>query len=85
VEDLLTVRDLKVEFQVHEGVVRAVQGVSFRVPQGGIVALVGESGSGKSVVSQAIMGILPENGRITSGAIVFCVCTANAAASRATS
>jgi peptide/nickel transport system ATP-binding protein len=71
VEDLLTVHDLKVEFHVHQGVVRAVQGVSFRVPQGGIVAIVGESGSGKSVVSQSIMGILPENGRITAGKILF--------------
>jgi peptide/nickel transport system ATP-binding protein len=69
--DLLRVRDLEVQFQAHEGLVHAVRGVSFRVPAGGTVAVVGESGSGKSVVSQAIMGILPRNGRIAAGEILF--------------
>jgi peptide/nickel transport system ATP-binding protein len=69
--NLLTVRDLKVEFQVHGGVISAVKGASFRVRPGTTVAIVGESGSGKSVVSQAIMGILPRNGRITDGEILF--------------
>jgi len=69
--NLLTVRDLKVEFQVHGAVIRAVKGVSFRVRPASTVALVGESGSGKSVVSQAIMGILPRNGRIAGGEILF--------------
>ncbi len=69
--DLLTVNDLKIDFQVHDSVIRAVDGVSFRVRPGTTVALVGESGSGKSVVSQAIMGILPANGRITGGEILF--------------
>ena len=57
--NVLLVRDLKIEFRVSEGVVKAVDGVSFRVPEGKTVALVGESGSGKSVISQAIMSILP--------------------------
>ncbi len=69
--DLLTVRDLSVEFDVSGGVIKAVDGVSFRVPEGRTVALVGESGSGKSVVSQTIMGILPKPARITGGQIVF--------------
>jgi peptide/nickel transport system ATP-binding protein len=69
--NLLTVRDLKVEFRIHGAVLEAVKGVSFRIRPGSTVALVGESGSGKSVVSQAIMGILPRNGRITSGEILF--------------
>ena len=68
---LLDVRDLKVEFRVSEGVIRAVDGVSFRVPNAKTVALVGESGSGKSVVSQAIMGILPRVGRVAGGEILF--------------
>ncbi len=68
--DLLTIRDLKVDFHVHGGLVQAVRGVSFRVPVGGSVALVGESGSGKTVVSQAIMGILPEIADV-DGQILF--------------
>ena len=69
--NLLNVNDLQVEFHVAEGVVRAVNGVSFRVPAGKTVALVGESGSGKSVVSQTIMGILPKAAKVTGGEIVF--------------
>jgi peptide/nickel transport system ATP-binding protein len=69
--NLLEINDLAVEFQVNQGVVRAVDGVSFRIPANKTVALVGESGSGKSVVSQTIMGILPANGRITRGSILF--------------
>ncbi len=69
--DLLSVSDLEVEFHVNEGVVRAVDGAGFRIPAGRTVALVGESGSGKSVVSQAIMGILPRTARVTAGSIVF--------------
>jgi len=69
--DLLRVQDLKVSFNVDGGQIEAVRGVSFRVPQGGTVALVGESGSGKSVISQAIMGILPRAARIQGGKILF--------------
>ena len=69
--DLLRVNDLKVEFKVHGGTIKAVRGVSFRVRPGSTVAIVGESGSGKSVVSQCIMGILPRAGRITGGQILF--------------
>ncbi len=69
--NVLLVRDLKVEFRVAEGVVKAVEGVTFRVPMGKTVALVGESGSGKSVISQAIMSILPKAAHITDGEILF--------------
>ncbi len=65
-------RDLAIEFRLDRlGVIRAVDGVSFRVPEGGTVALVGESGSGKSVISQAIMGILPSPARVAGGRILF--------------
>ena len=67
--DLITVRDLKVHLDVDAGVVKAVDGVSFRIPAGGTVALVGESGSGKSVVAQSIMGILPRIARLGYNAI----------------
>jgi len=71
VTDLLSVEDLKVEFRLHEAVIKAVDGVSFRVPEHSTVALVGESGSGKSVVSQSIMRILPQSATITGGRILL--------------
>ncbi len=70
-QELLQVQDLKISFNLPEGRLEAVRGVSFQIPQGGTVALVGESGSGKSVVSQAIMGILPQSARIDAGHILF--------------
>jgi len=69
--DLLTVKDLRVKFRVHGGTVDAVKGVSFTIRQGSTVALVGESGSGKSVISQCVMGILPDVGEITDGELLF--------------
>ncbi len=69
--DLLRITNLAVSFAVDGGQIDAVRGVSFRIRQGGTVALVGESGSGKSVISQAIMGILPRAARITGGSILF--------------
>ncbi len=68
---LLSVEDLRVTFDLPEGDVEAVRGVSFAIRPGATVALVGESGSGKTVISQAIMGILPKTARITGGAIRF--------------
>ncbi|GAB3164526.1 ABC transporter ATP-binding protein [Myceligenerans halotolerans] len=64
---LLEVRDLAVEFRTSEGVVRAVDGVSYRVEAGRTLAVVGESGSGKSVSSLAVMGLLPDTARVTRG------------------
>ncbi len=66
---LLRVRDLAVSFEADAGRVNAVRGVSFDIPAGRTVALVGESGSGKSVISQSILGILPQNGIIEAGEI----------------
>ena len=67
--NVLTVKDLKVYLDVDAGLVKAVDGVSFRIPAGRTMALVGESGSGKSIVAQAIMGILPRVARIEQGSI----------------
>ena len=68
---LLTIEDLRISFDLPQGRLDAVRGVSFSVPEGGTVALVGESGSGKSVITQAIMGILPRPASIKSGRILF--------------
>ena len=70
-EELLRIEDLSIEFRVQGGAVRAVDGASFSVRPASTVAIVGESGSGKSTIAQAIMGILPEAGRITRGRILF--------------
>ena len=70
-DNLLEVCDLNIDFRLHaQGKIRAVRGVSFRVRPGSTVALVGESGSGKSVISQAIMGVLPSSAEL-SGQILF--------------
>jgi peptide/nickel transport system ATP-binding protein len=68
---LLRVRNLHVSFAIQGGSVEAVRGVSFNMHRGSVVALVGESGSGKSVIAQSILRILPKNGVIDSGAILF--------------
>src|SRR5699024_7557388 len=65
------VRDLAVQYRTKAGVVDAVRGVSFDVAAGKVTAVVGESGSGKTSVAQAVIGLLPANGRVARGSIVF--------------
>jgi peptide/nickel transport system ATP-binding protein/oligopeptide transport system ATP-binding protein len=68
---LLEVQDLCTEFQGDEGVVRAVDGVSFTVGRGEVVGVVGESGSGKSATSLSILRLLPPRGRIARGRVLL--------------
>ena len=68
-EPLLRVRDLRVEFQLARGTLRAVDGVSFDVHPGEALGLVGESGSGKTVALRALVGLLPRTARITGGTV----------------
>jgi peptide/nickel transport system ATP-binding protein len=68
--DLLKISDLNVSFKLPGGALHAVRGANLRVLPGKVTALVGESGSGKSVISQAVMGILPRAATAT-GSILF--------------
>lgn len=68
---ILEVQDLVTEFATREGVLRAVNGVSFALGRGEVLGLVGESGSGKSVTGFSIMGLIDAPGRIASGSVRF--------------
>src|SRR5262252_7461595 len=57
---LLTVKDLQVEFHTRDGVVKAVNGVTFSLERGKVLALLGESGSGKSVTMRSLVRLLPK-------------------------
>lgn len=70
-EPILQVKDLTVTFNAFAGKVQAVRGISFDLNPHETLAIVGESGSGKSVTIKAILGILPKNGRIESGEILY--------------
>ena len=70
-EALLQVKNLRTSFSTAEGVVHAVDNVSFNVRRGEAVALVGESGCGKSVTAMSIMRLVATPGRITAGEIRF--------------
>lgn len=69
--NLLEVKDLAVSFQTYAGEVQAVRDVSFHVGKGETLAIVGESASGKSVTAKSLMGLLPNNSSIESGAAMF--------------
>jgi oligopeptide/dipeptide ABC transporter ATP-binding protein len=68
---LLAVDGLRVRFQTEEGVVQAVDGVSFTVAAGEVVAIVGESGSGKSVTSMTLMGLTRSPNASFEGTAMF--------------
>jgi ABC-type dipeptide/oligopeptide/nickel transport system ATPase component len=68
---LLSIRNLKTYFPTEEGLVRAVDGVSFDVKEGKTLGVVGESGCGKSTVGRAILRIIDKPGHIEDGEILW--------------
>jgi peptide/nickel transport system ATP-binding protein len=69
---LLEVTEIRTHFQLDEGTLKAVDGVSFSLDRGRILGLIGESGCGKSVTAQSIMRIVPPPGKIVAGRILYC-------------
>ncbi|MFC3676451.1 ABC transporter ATP-binding protein [Ferrovibrio xuzhouensis] len=67
----LQVENLETHFPTRDGIVRAVDGVSFSVGRGEILGLVGESGSGKSITGFSILGLIDQPGRIANGRVLF--------------
>ncbi len=68
---ILDIRDVKIYYRTLKGYSKAVDGVSLQIEEGEYLGLVGESGCGKSTIAKAILRILPPNGRIISGEILY--------------
>ena len=71
-EPLLEINNLSIEFRTFDGVVKAVNGMTFSVPKGKTIGLIGETGAGKTTTALAILGLVPSPpGVITEGEILF--------------
>lgn len=70
-DKLVDVQDLRVQFDVRNGIVKAIDGVSFEIRRGQTVGIIGESGCGKSVTARAILQMIPKPGKIVSGQVLY--------------
>ena len=70
-EPLIEVKDLRVEFDVRAGIVKAVDGLTLTIQRGKTLGVIGESGCGKSMTARAILNMIPKPGKITHGKIVY--------------
>jgi oligopeptide/dipeptide ABC transporter ATP-binding protein len=68
---VIELRNLTIEYRLAAGKARAVDGISLSLEEGEYLGLVGESGCGKSTIAKAILGILPSNGRVIGGEILY--------------
>ena len=68
---ILEVSNLTIHIKTHKGTVQAVRDVNFYLNEQETLAVVGESGSGKSITMKGIMGILPKNGKVTEGTVMY--------------
>ena len=70
-DNVLSIRDLSVNYHTDRGVLRAMRNVNIDIPRGAIVGIVGESGCGKSTLISTIIRLLANNAEIPSGEVVF--------------
>ena len=70
-KNILEIRNLKVQFSKHNEVIKAVDDITISVKEGITLGIVGESGSGKSIMSLAVLGLLPNRAKIVGGSIIF--------------
>ncbi|HHL41121.1 MAG TPA: ABC transporter ATP-binding protein [Candidatus Bathyarchaeota archaeon] len=69
--EILSIEDLVVDYEVQEGILRSVNHVFLKVRKGEFMAIIGESGCGKTTIVQAIFNVMPSNGYIRQGRILF--------------
>jgi peptide/nickel transport system ATP-binding protein len=70
-ETLIEVKNLRVQFDVRDGIVKAVDGATFEIKRGQTLGVIGESGCGKSITAKAIMQMVPKPGKIVGGEILY--------------
>ncbi len=70
-DPLIEVKDLRVEFDVRAGIVKAVDGLTLTIHRGKTLGVIGESGCGKSMTARAILNMIPKPGKITNGEIIY--------------